>query len=164
MVMLPDQFKVPHSLERIIRSRRFEIRFDTVFSEVIHCCASVPRPGQDGTWISPDFIEAYIDLHTLGFAHSVEVFYEKKLVGGLYGVSLGKAFFGESMFYTIDNASKVAFHALVDRCKQLSFKFIDCQMETSHLRRFGAIMVDRKYYLSLLEKSLKEETIKGSWI
>ena len=163
MIMFPDQFKVPDSLERIIRGNRFNVKFDTVFDQVIHQCAAAPRPGQDGTWISPDFIDAYIALYAHGFAHSVEVFFQGKLVGGLYGISLGAAFFGESMFFTMSNASKVAFHALVGRCVQYGFKFIDCQVETSHLLGLGATLVDRKDYLFLIEESLKAETIRGRW-
>ena len=163
MILFPDQFKVTDSLKRVIRGGQFTVRFDTVFELVIQGCASVPRPGQDGTWISEEFVNAYIELHKCGFAHSVEVFYKNKLAGGLYGVSLGAAFFGESMFFTMNNASKVAFHALVERCRQYGFKFIDCQLETAHLLRFGASLIERKDYLSMLEASLKERTIKGLW-
>ena len=163
MVMFPDRFRIPDSLKRIIRGNRFNIKFDTVFDQVIQGCAAAPRPGQDSTWISQDFIDAYIALHDLGFAHSVEVFYREELVGGLYGVSLGAAFFGESMFFTMNNASKVAFHALVERCRQYKFHFIDCQVETAHLLGLGASLTDRKEYLRILEKSLERKTIKGPW-
>jgi leucyl/phenylalanyl-tRNA---protein transferase len=163
MVLFPDQFKATDSLKRVIRGNRFKVRFDTVFDQVIRGCAAAPRPGQDGTWISEEFVNAYIELHKCGFAHSVEVFYHDKLAGGLYGVSLGAAFFGESMFFTMNNASKVAFHALVERCKVNKFKFIDCQVETTHLLRFGASLIERKDYLLILEATLKEKTIKGPW-
>lgn len=164
MVMFPDRFKIHQSLSRIIKSNIFSIKFDTEFDQVIRSCAAVPRPGQDGTWISQDFIDAYIALHAIGLAHSVEVFYQEELAGGLYGLSIGSSFFGESMFFRKNNASKVAFHALVNRCRQYGFRFIDCQMETRHLLSLGASLIDRKEYLSLLQESLKAATIKGPWI
>jgi leucyl/phenylalanyl-tRNA--protein transferase len=163
MILFPDQVKTSDSLMRIIRSNRFKVTFDTLFDQVIRRCASATRPGQDGTWISQEFIDAYNALHQKGYAHSVEVFYQDELIGGLYGVSLGAAFFGESMFYSAGNASKVAFHALVERCRQLGFSFIDCQMETDHLLSLGATLVERKKFLLLLEDSLKKETILGNW-
>jgi leucyl/phenylalanyl-tRNA---protein transferase len=163
MVLFPEQFRLPGSLQRIIKSNKFIVKFDSVFNQVIRGCAEAPRPGQEGTWISRDFIEAYTALHFGGYAHSVEVFCQEELIGGLYGVSLGSAFFGESMFFKMNNASKVALHALVERCKQNRFLFIDCQVETSHLLGLGASLVDRKEYLSLLAQSLKETTMKGPW-
>jgi leucyl/phenylalanyl-tRNA---protein transferase len=163
MILIPHQFKIHDSLDRIIRGKRFIVKFDTVFSQVIRGCAVAPRPGQDGTWITEDFIEAYIALHDRGFAHSAEVFFQDELVGGLYGVSLGAGFFGESMFFTMNNASKVALYALAERCLQYGLKFIDCQMETSHLQTLGASLVSRKEYLALLEQALKEGTIQGRW-
>jgi leucyl/phenylalanyl-tRNA--protein transferase len=164
MILFPDQVKTSDSLMRIIRSNRFKVSFDTRFDQVIRSCASAARPGQDGTWISQEFIDAYIALHQKGFAHSVEVCYQDELVGGLYGVSLGAAFFGESMFYSASNASKVAFHALVERCRQSGFSFIDCQMETSHLLRLGAKLLLRKTYLEMLEDAMRKSTYKGSWL
>lgn len=163
MVMFPEDFKISDSLNRIIRGKKFSIRFDTAFQQVIRACAEAPRPGQDGTWISPDFIEAYTALHKKGFAHSVEVFQSEVLVGGLYGVSIGSAFFGESMFFTVNNASKLAFHALVERCRQYGFRFIDCQVETPHLIGLGASLIARKNYMELLKSSLRWETIIGPW-
>ena len=163
MVMFPEDFKISDSLNRIIRGKKFSIRFDTAFQQVIRACAEAPRPGQDGTWISPDFIEAYTALHKKGFAHSVEVFQGKVLAGGLYGVSIGSAFFGESMFFTVNNASKVAFHALVERCRQFGFKFIDCQVETPHLLRLGASLLKREKYMELLSSSLGGKTNTGPW-
>ncbi|MCX6307079.1 MAG: leucyl/phenylalanyl-tRNA--protein transferase [Bacteroidetes bacterium] len=163
MVMFPDQFNLTDSLNRVIRSNRFTVRYDTAFDQVIESCAATPRPGQDGTWISDDFIEAYKNLHYQGYAHSVEVFYREELVGGLYGLALGDAFFGESMFFTMNNASKVAFNALVERCRQHGVMFIDCQVETSHLMRFGATLIPRPDYLELLKKALLIPTASGSW-
>ncbi len=163
MVMFPEKFKVSGSLKRIINHKKFSVKFDTMFDQVIRCCAEASRPDQDGTWISQDFIEAYTLLHAGGLAHSVEVFHQEELVGGLYGVSLGAAFFGESMFYKMNNASKVAFHALVERCLQYRIRFIDCQIESSHLLAMGANLIDRNDYLLLLEESLKSATVKGPW-
>ncbi len=163
MVMFPEQFKISASLNRIIRSSKFRIRFDTAFDKVIRACAEAPRPGQDGTWISPEFIEAYTALHLNGFAHSAEVFQGDLLVGGLYGVSIGSAFFGESMFFHVNNTSKVAFYALVERCRQYGFNFIDCQVETSHLMGMGASLIERNKYMELLQSSLRGKTIIGPW-
>ncbi len=163
LVMLPAQFVISDSMKRVLRSSRFSVKFDTSFREVIRACAEAPRPGQDGTWLSDDFIEAYCELNKQGFAHSVEVYAGDELAGGLYGVSLGAAFFGESMFFRSSNASKVAFNALVVRCRQYGFRFIDCQVETSHLVGLGATTLRRSDYLKLLEEALCETTIKGSW-
>jgi len=159
MILIPDQFRVSDSLRRIIKSNRFKVTFDSVFEQVILGCATVPRPGQDGTWIGQEFIDAYVTLYKKGFAHSIEVFYQGLLVGGLYGVSLGNAFFGESMFYSMNNASKVAIHALVERCRAHGFSFIDCQVETLHLTGLGASLISRKDYMQLLEESMKKNTI-----
>jgi leucyl/phenylalanyl-tRNA--protein transferase len=163
MVMFPGHFKSPGSLNRIIQSNKFTVRLDTVFEQVIRKCSETVRTGEDGTWISEDFIEAYVALHKEGFAHSVETFYREELVGGLYGVSIGVAFFGESMFFTMSNASKVAFHALVQQCGDFGFHFIDCQVETTHLKGLGASLIDRKEYLVRLDEALKQATIRGSW-
>ncbi|HNY03989.1 MAG TPA: leucyl/phenylalanyl-tRNA--protein transferase, partial [Bacteroidales bacterium] len=128
MVLFPADLNVSHSLRRVLRSGRYWVSFDTVFEQVIRACAEVQRPDHDGTWISEDFIEAYTRLHVEGFAHSVEVFDGDRLVGGLYGVSLGAAFFGESMFYRESNASKVALATLAEWCRRNSLQFIDCQV------------------------------------
>ena len=163
MVMFPEHFRIPHSLERIIRSNLFSVKFDSSFDQVIRECANAPRPGQDGTWINQRFIDGYVKVHDLGYAHSVAVFYQDELVGGLYGVSIGAAFFGESMFFKMNNASKVAFCALVDRCKQYGFRFIDCQVETSHLRSLGASLLDREKYMLMLGEALTKKTVMGPW-
>lgn len=163
MILIPDQFKVSKSLIRTVQKKNFEIRFDTSFYDVIHACANASRPDQEGTWISDRFIEAYNILFDLGIAHSVEVFLNNSLAGGLYGISLGAAFFGESMFHTVDDASKVAFHALVERSKRWEFGFIDCQVTTKHLASLGATEVSRTAYLRLLKESLNHPTNKGRW-
>jgi leucyl/phenylalanyl-tRNA--protein transferase len=163
LVLFPDRFRLSGSLARIIRSNRFTIRFDSAFSEVILNCSEAPRPSQEGTWISHEFIEAYTRLHKMGFAHSVEVYAGHKLAGGLYGISLGAAFFGESMFSKVNNASKAAFHALAERCSEFGFGFIDCQVDSEHLRKMGASLVTRQDYLLMLKESMKSVTIKGPW-
>ncbi|MEI7981661.1 MAG: leucyl/phenylalanyl-tRNA--protein transferase [Bacteroidota bacterium] len=162
MVLFPEKFRVSGSLSRIIRNHRFEVRFDTVFDQVTEACSKVPRPGQDSTWINAAFKEAYQRLFDLGFAHSVETFKGNELVGGLYGVSLGAAFFGESMFFLSSNASKIALYYLVERCRELSFNFIDCQTETEHLKRVGAVALPREEYLVLLHEAIKAGT--GKWL
>jgi len=139
------------------------VRFDTDFTGVIEACAQVPRPNQENSWISNRFIQGYTRLHELGFAHSVECYQDGKLAGGLYGVSLGVVFFGESMFHHIKDASKVAFIKLVEQIREWGFRFIDCQVESPHLRQFGAEMISRERYLAILETAVKESTRKGSW-
>jgi len=163
MVIFPEHFRISDSLKRIVRSGQFGVSFDTAFGEVIRGCAKAPRPGQDGTWISHDFIGAYTELHRLGFAHSVEVFLEGELAGGLYGISLGSAFFGESMYFRTKNASKVALHALVERCRQLGFLFIDCQVESPHMHHFGATTISRSEYLEKLDSALQAPSVRGDW-
>jgi leucyl/phenylalanyl-tRNA--protein transferase len=128
---------------------------DEAFAEVIEACASVPRPGQRGTWITEEMKSAYLDLHRLGFAHSVESWSGGKLAGGLYGVSLGGAFFGESMFHRATDASKVALVALVTRLRERGFVLLDTQWTTEHLEQFGAIEIPRREYLRRLEASVR---------
>ncbi len=163
MILRPEGLRVSSSLQRVLRSGKFGVRMDTAFEEVIRACAAAPRPGQDGTWISPDFIEAYIAIHGKGFAHSVEVYQGDTLAGGLYGVSLGAAFFGESMFYRESDASKVALAALADWCRRSSFLFIDCQVETPHLASMGAERVSRAVYMEMLKKALAAATVRAPW-
>lgn len=163
LIIYPSQYKAAKSLRQIINQKRFEVAFDTHFEEVIAACAENPRKDQEGTWITPEMEEAYINLHKAGYAHSVETFENGELVGGLYGVSLGKAFFGESMFFRASNASKVAFHHLVNFCQENNFQLIDAQQDTPHMRRLGGVLVSRKDFLFLLTKALKAPTIKGKW-
>jgi leucyl/phenylalanyl-tRNA--protein transferase len=141
----------------------FEVRFDTRFADVIEACAAEPRPGQDGTWITADMIDGYVRLHELGFAHSIEAFHDGALVGGLYGVSLGSLFFGESMFARAPDASKVAFVTLVQRAPDLGLELVDCQVHTEHLERFGATDWPRARYLEALARGLAHPTRRGSW-
>ena len=143
-------FHVPHALEKTLRKKIFEIRVDTHFSEVMECCAKRPD-----TWINREILESYVNLHKLGYAHSVETWLEGKLVGGLYGVSLGGAFFGESMFHTATDASKVALCALVERLRERKFLLLDTQWITPHLLQFGGIEIPRSEYLHLLGRALQ---------
>jgi leucyl/phenylalanyl-tRNA--protein transferase len=136
---------------------------DEAFPEVIEACASAPRPRQRGTWITEEMKAAYIDLHRLGFAHSIEAWSGGNLAGGLYGISLGGAFFGESMFTRESDASKIAFVALVEQLIRWDVHLIDCQVETAHLARFGARSISRSRYLRLLEKALQKPTRRGRW-
>jgi len=160
-VIFPEKFNPSKSLKRIWKSKKFEIRFDTAFRQVIENCSEVPRPGQEGTWISDEFIEAYTNLHRLGYAHSVETYYQGSLVGGLYGVSQGAAFFGESMFHLMPDASKIALLQLVERLKSLHFTMIDAQVETPLMLSLGAELISRKRYLDLLSNALKSPIIRA---
>ena len=163
MVLYPNSFKTSKSFRRVLRNKGFEVTFDHAFEEVITYCGDVPREGQEGTWLTKEMKEAYIELHDMGFAHSVEIYYEEKLVGGLYGIAMGKAFFGESMFSLMSNASKVALYSLSNVCAKKSYDFIDCQVETPHMIRWGATLVDRNVFLDQLEDALESSTDFGSW-
>ena len=164
LVLYPQEFHISHSLGKIIRQQRFEVTLDTAFEDVIRACSQTRRKKEEeGTWIGKAMIEAYIRLHAAGFAHSVEACCQGRLVGGLYGLSLGRCFFGESMFSHIDNASKVALAALVEHLKTLAFSLIDCQVTTSHLMRFGAREIPRRRFLRQLAEALDATTIQGKW-
>ena len=163
MVLVPSALHVSRSLRKTLRRGGFEVRFDTVFAQVMRACATMPRPKQRGTWITADMMQAYCVLHELGFAHSVETWADGELVGGLYGVSLGAAFFGESMFAQRPDASKVAFVRLVQQLQTWQFHFVDCQMYTPHLARFGAVEWPRKRFLQALGAALREPTRRGHW-
>ncbi len=187
MVLLPNELHVSRSLEKRIRAKPFVLTMDRAFGEVIRACAAAPRPGQRGTWITQEMIEAYETLHTLGFAHSVEAWEgtasdphgrakegvaaaalgdgedDLQLVGGLYGISLGRAFFGESMFSRAEDASKVAFVELVGQLSRWGFELVDCQVRTEHLARFGAKEWRRGTFLEALEGALEGETKRGAW-
>ena len=150
-----DTFHVSSRLARTMRSGRFTIAIDTAFSAVIEACAAVDRGTQDdGTWIDAEILESYCALHVGGLAHSVEVWQDGALVGGLYGVALGGAFFGESMFHRVTDASKVALVALVERMRARGFVLLDVQWVTEHLRQFGAVEIPRRQYLRRLEAAL----------
>ena len=147
---LDDRFHVPTRLQRVLRQRRFDVRVDTRFGEVMRACAV-----RDETWITPEILDSYLELHRLGHAHSVEAWHQGRLAGGLYGVALRGAFFGESMFHEEADASKVALCALVDRLRARGYALLDIQWVTPHLAQFGALQVRRKRYLKLLDESLK---------
>lgn len=149
-----ESFHIPRSLARTLRRGGFEVRFDTVFREVITHCAE-PAPGRESTWINAEIIEAYCELHTLGFAHSVETWIEGKLAGGLYGVSLAGLFAGESMFSLAPDSSKIALVYLFEHLRRQGFVLLDTQFMTEHLRRFGAIEISRREYRKRLEKALR---------
>lgn len=163
LILFPEKLKVSKSLRKIIRKRVFSVLFDKAFEKVIMNCAEIERKNQDSTWITSDMIEAYIKLHQMGYAHSVETYYEDKLVGGLYGVSLGGAFFGESMFHRMTDASKVALFYLVEKLKAWNFDFIDSQVTTEHIKSIGAEDISRDKYLQLLKLTLIKKTQSGSW-
>ncbi len=163
LILLPKKAKFSKSLLKSVKNNEFEIRIDTCFQDVIEKCAFVKRKNQKETWITNDMINAYIKLHKLGYAHSFETFQNNKLVGGLYGVSIGKMFAGESMFHLVNNASKVAFYHLVAYIKKRNFNFIDCQQPTSHLISLGAQTVSRTLFLRLLSESMQHESIIGKW-
>ncbi|RLD90831.1 MAG: leucyl/phenylalanyl-tRNA--protein transferase, partial [Bacteroidetes bacterium] len=151
LVLFPSELKVSRRLRRTIRCGTFRITMDTAFEQVIKSCAKIPRKHEKGTWITPDMVAAYCRLHTAGFAHSVEVWSEGRLAGGLYGVAIGRCFFGESMFSNQSNASKVAFVELVEYLHKKKFRLIDCQVTTPHLKNFGAREIPRAKFLNILE-------------
>jgi leucyl/phenylalanyl-tRNA--protein transferase len=148
-----ETFKPPRSLRQVIKKGIFEVRINTAFEEVMRQCAT-DRGDGFGTWISEEMIEAYTELHHLGYAHSVETYKDGALVGGLYGVALGAAFFGESMFYRASNASKVAFVALMNRLRERQFTLLDSQFMNDNVRRYGAIEIPHQDYLERLKRAL----------
>jgi len=156
-------FKISRSLGKTLKKGVFQVTFDHAFEEVIQACAVVPREAQNGTWITAEMQEAYINLHGLGYAHSVETWFGGKLAGGLYGVSLGKCFFGESMFHLKTDASKVALATLVERLKRWDFHFIDSQMTTEHMVSLGAKELPRRIFLKRLQSALRHPTRRGRW-
>jgi leucyl/phenylalanyl-tRNA---protein transferase len=161
LILHLDDFRLRKSLKK--RMKHFEVRFDTAFEEVLHRCSAVYRPGQQGTWLQPELIEAMTELHALGRAHSVEAYYEGELVGGLYGVTVGKVFCGESMFATKSDASKVAFAVLVEKLKEWGYTFIDAQVPTEHLKSLGAIEVYRDYFLELFYENRDKDVADDAW-
>ena len=163
LVLFPEKFKQSASLKQRIRSGIYTIITDHDFEGVIRRCATAEREGQNDTWITEAMITAYINLHQAGFAHSFETYCKGKLVGGLYGVSLGRAFFGESMFYLMRDASKVALQSLADWTVKHDFLFIDAQQSTAHLKSLGAEEIEREVFLKLLKEALKYPTLKGKW-
>ena len=150
MVLFPDQVKISKSMRAVLRKKQFEVTFNKTFDGVVEACAKVKRFGQNGTWITPGLMEVYSTLHTQGHAHSVEVWEEGVLVGGLYGIDLGTVFCGESMFSKANNASKVALISLAKELKKNKYKLIDCQVPTQHLASMGAESIPRTEFLTYL--------------
>jgi leucyl/phenylalanyl-tRNA--protein transferase len=163
LVLEPGKLHVPRSLRKTIRQGRYRVTADEAFEQVIARCASRARPKQEGTWITEDMLRAYVRLHRLGFAHSFEAWEGRALAGGLYGVSLGSAFFGESMFADRPDASKVAFARAVEWLATQNVNIIDCQVRTEHLVRFGAVEIPRGLFLRRLAAALQRPTHRGRW-
>ncbi len=163
MVLETQDMHIGRSLKKMLRKSTFDTRMDTCFDDVIHHCSISDRGKQKGTWITEEMKDAYSTLHDQGFGHSVEVFDQERLVGGLYGVSLGSIFFGESMFSLLPNASKFAFVRLVDWLHQKGITLIDCQVHTDYLESFGAREISREDYLERLGEALLVPTLRGRW-
>lgn len=163
LILEPAGLKVTRSLRAAIRRGRYRVTFDTAFTRVIHSCGTTPRGDDLGTWIHPEVETAYLALHQLGYAHSVEAWDGDDLVGGLYGVSLGRCFFGESMFSRAPDASKVALVALVDLLRDREFRLIDCQVTSAHLMSLGAEEIPSAEFLRRLDEALSSPTSLGRW-
>lgn len=162
MVLLPDELHVSRTLAKRVRRGGFDVRADTAFSDVIAACAQ-PRRGQDGTWISPAIVDAYVALHEEGLAHSIETWIDGALVGGLYGIAIGRAFFGESMFARVDDASKLAFVYAVCQLRRWGIGLIDCQMSTAHLASFGAREIPRAAFLRRITHLVSRPAPRSPW-
>lgn len=162
-ISLPSKFKPSKSLKQFIKKATFKVKFDTDFKSVIRNCAKVKRNDADGTWITEEVENAYFELHRLGYAHSVETYLNDLLVGGLYGVAIGKVFLGESMFFTHSNASKIAFYTLIEFLKKYNFEIIDNQMTTPHLLSLGAEEISREKFIEILGVATRKQGIIGSW-
>ncbi len=163
-VIFPDEIKVSKSMRPYFNQKKFRVSFDTAFEEVIKGCQQTPRKGQSGdTWLTDEMMQSYLSLHELGICHSVEVWKGDQLVGGLYGISLGKCFFGESMFARERNASKMGFITLVKELEKRDFWLVDCQQGTDHLISMGARGIDRDMFLDYMLRNQEEPTTKGPW-
>ncbi len=161
-VLFPREFHCGGTLKKVLKRGDFRFTFDRAFAEVIQACA-LPRPDQPGTWITPDMLAAYVELHRLGYGHSLEAWKNGELAGGLYGISLGRCFFAESMFHFENNASKAVLAILAAALAKMEFVVIDCQVPTPHLARWGARAIPRRRYLELVRAGLKHRTRRGSW-
>lgn len=151
MVVVPSIYKVSKSIRNLLNQNKFTVTFNQNFSEVIRGCQQIDRPGQDGTWLSNDFVESYSKLHEMGIAKSVEVWQNEELVGGLYGMDLGHVFCGESMFSRVPNASKIAFVTLINQLKEKNYKLLDCQVHNDHLEKLGAFEISREVFMRVLK-------------
>jgi leucyl/phenylalanyl-tRNA---protein transferase len=163
LVLFPEELKMSKSLRRVLNKDLFKVTLDQAFLKVIEGCAAVRRREGEGTWILPEMVEAYYRLHQLGYAHSVESWQEGELVGGLYGVAIGRVFFGESMFAQKTDASKVAFVRLVQMLRLREFVLIDCQVSTTHLKSLGAREIPREEFLNYLADAAQYPAHRGSW-
>ncbi|OQY02497.1 MAG: leucyl/phenylalanyl-tRNA--protein transferase [Desulfobacteraceae bacterium 4572_130] len=163
LVLYPENFKISKSLKKKIRKNYFKITMDKAFQDIIYACAQTRVKKNQDTWITNNMIKAYIKLYKKGYAHSVEIWEHKELIGGLYGISLGGCFFGESMFSKVSDASKIAIAALNTHIKKLKFDFIDCQIPTNHMLSLGAVKVPRNIFLDQIKLSLKKKNHKGIW-
>ena len=163
MVLFPGEFKISRSLRKVLRNAEYEVRFDTAFEQVMRACAA-PRKGQAGTWILEEMIAAYCELHRSGYAHSVETWINGELVGGLYGMALGKMFYGESMFSRRANASKIAIAHLCKQLEHWNFGMIDCQMNTPHLASLGAREIPREEFIQRLQELVHYPDLPSPWI
>ncbi len=162
-VLFPKDLKVSKSMKQVIRSKKFSVTYDTQFEEVINQCKNKERLDQDGTWITDEMTNAYMELHKLGHVHSVEVWEKDVLVGGLYGVCLGRVFFGESMFANVSNASKFGFISLVQNLEKKGFHLIDSQDHTAHLESLGAGHISRDEFENILKQETVKDGLVGSW-
>ncbi len=162
LILYPNEFKVSKSFRKILKNKKYIVKFDHNFEEVILICAKI-REFKEGTWLIKEMRDAYTNLHYMGYAHSVEVYEDNKLIGGLYGIALGSAFFGESMFSLKSNGSKIALKALCDIAKENKINFIDCQVPTKHLQSLGAKLIDRDIFLEELKNSLQSSSAIDSW-
>ena len=163
MVLFPDEFRLTRSLRKTLRGGRYEVRLDHDFAAVIGACAATPRPGQDGTWITAEMAAAYLRLHQLGWAHSVETWIDGELAGGLYGLAIGRMFYGESMFAHRRDASKIAFAHLVHFLRRHEFGMIDCQMRTEHLTSLGGREIPRADFLARLRALTAAGSPRSTW-
>lgn len=164
LILYPKELRISRSLKKHLRKKDFHVTSDTCFEKVIKECADIRIAKGQGTWITTEMVNAYVHLHRMGFAHSIETWFGDKLVGGLYGVSLGRCFFGESMFSNRSNASKIALVHLADYLVARKYDFIDCQVPTNHLKSLGAREIPRKKFISQLHKTLQHPTQKGLWM
>lgn len=162
-ILWPDNLKVQKSMRPLLNNERYQVSMDTSFRSVVNACRRIRRKGQDDTWITPQLVEAFEDLHNRGLAHSVEVKEGDKLIGGLYGLALGKIFFGESMFSYQSNVSKLALIHLVDFLKYYQFTLIDCQQVTDHLLSLGATTLEKEDFFKLLKRNTFETHLSGPW-
>ncbi len=162
-VIFPERFKIPKRLARYIKKQLYRVSFDEAFAQVIASCASVTRMHEEGTWITEEMQEAYIHLHSLGFAHSVECWHGTTLIGGLYGVAMDRVFFGESMFTLMSNGSKIALASLVQYLNMRGFKLVDCQMKTDHMLQYGACEISGWQFRDYLKKFIAKTSPQGKW-